>query len=394
MDAPSLAQLRELVAHAWFTIGYPPVGSLVLVEVQPSGAPGVTARIDQPPARPSARGGDAARADRRVVAQTLAGFSRRAGVRSAVLLVVRGPAEGAAPPFGRPEAALVRIVRQGLRAAGVAVAGVALVGVAGPEGHGWLRSLDCTDPSRCPPGGEPLGDLGSTRTAARMVLEGRVLAADEADLVADVRPCPWPESVLRAEPPAEPPVLGLERWRALHRSRTAPARRSRPTGEGAPTADPAPAEVAWLVPALRDARLRDAILVSLLPGAAGSAFRTDADDPAAELAAGRVEAMPDLRDFTDRPPDRRGFEAARELLAAVARGAPAGERAEALAVLAWMAWWQGSGARGRLLVGLALADRPGHRLAAIVDRLLAYGVPPSWVDGQRLDMRTTSPRRG
>ena len=33
MDAPSLAQLRELVAHAWFTIGYPPVGSLVLVEV-------------------------------------------------------------------------------------------------------------------------------------------------------------------------------------------------------------------------------------------------------------------------------------------------------------------------------------------------------------------------
>ena len=104
--------------------------------------------------------------------------------------------------------------------------------------------------------------------------------------------------------------------------------------------------------------------------------------------------MPDLRDFTDRPPDRRAFEAARELVAAVARGAPAGERAEALAVLAWMAWWQGSGARGRLLVGLALADRPGHRLAAIVDRLLAYGVPPSWVDGQRLDMRTTSPRRG
>ncbi len=48
MDTSSLEQLRELVAHAWFTIGYPPARSLVLVEVHDGGGLGVVARIDQP----------------------------------------------------------------------------------------------------------------------------------------------------------------------------------------------------------------------------------------------------------------------------------------------------------------------------------------------------------
>ena len=68
--------------------------------------------------------------------------------------------------------------------------------------------------------------------------------------------------------------------------------------------------------------------------------------------------MPDITALTGSRPDPEVFEAARALLAQVARGAPPGSRAEALAVLGWMAWWQGSGARGRLLIGLALADDP------------------------------------
>src|SRR6185436_11817458 len=41
--------LREVVAHAWFTMGYPPSRSLVLVEMTALGvgdAPGFVARID------------------------------------------------------------------------------------------------------------------------------------------------------------------------------------------------------------------------------------------------------------------------------------------------------------------------------------------------------------
>jgi Domain of unknown function (DUF4192) len=371
MDASPLGQLRELVAHAWFTIGYPPARSLVLVEVNGGGEAGVVARIDQPaalPPRPGQRGSShdapAPAAHRRAAAAMIASAAQRGGVRAAVLLVVQDPAGVERPAFGRAEAALVRAVRQALRVAGVRVAGVALVG------SGWVRSLDCTDPRCCPPGGAPLGDLAGTRTAAGMVLRGKVLAADEAGLVADVEPVPWPGAVLLAEPPAAAAPLGLARWRALLQARLAAPR---------PGREPLPAEVAWLVAGLRDLRLRDAVLVSVLPAPKGAAFTRRPQDPAADLAAGRGESMPDITALTGSRPDAEVFEAARALLAQVARGAPPGSRAEALAVLGWMAWWQGSGARGRLLVGLALADDPAHRLAAIVDQLLAHAVPPSWV---------------
>jgi len=381
MDTSPLGYLRELVAHAWFTIGYPPARSLVLVEVS-GGEAGVVARIDQPtaePARPGQRAsGDvpAPAAHRRAAAAMIASAARRGGGRAVVLLVVQDPAGVARPEFGRAEAALVRSVRQALRTAGVRVAGVALVG------SGWVRSLDCTDPLCCPPGGAPLGDLAATGTAAGMVLRGRVLAADEAGLVADVEPEPWHGSVLLAEPPAAAAPLGLARWRALLEARIAAPR---------PGRDPLPSEVAWLVAGLRDMRLRDAVLVSLLPAPKGAAFTRHPQDPAAALAAGRGEAMPDITALTQRRPDPEVFDAARALLAQVARGAPPGSRAEALAVLGWMAWWQGSGARGRLLVGLALADDPAHRLAGIVDQLLAYAVPPSWVLPLRPGITTGRP---
>jgi hypothetical protein len=44
-----------------------------------------------------------------------------------------------------------------------------------------------------------------------------------------------------------------------------------------------------------------------------------------------------------------------------------------------MSWWQGVGARSRLLAADALRDRPGHRLAGLVDTLLLHGIPPGWV---------------
>jgi hypothetical protein len=55
-------------------------------------------------------------------------------------------------------------------------------------------------------------------------------------------------------------------------------------------------------------------------------------------------------------------------------------RGEALAVLAWMSWWRSDGgARARLLVDLALADQPDHRLAGLLAVVLAEGLPPPWV---------------
>jgi hypothetical protein len=200
----------------------------------------------------------------------------------------------------------------------------------------------------------------TTVTGAAMVCDGETLAADEADLAADVSPRPWPPGVTPGDPSSPP--AALERWRAAVSRRL----------QVVPAGEPRPAEVAWLVPALTDLRFRDAVWASLMQGA---------DDVADDLAAGRVVGPARLDRAEARGPDRRVLEAGRALLAAVARGAAPGHRADALALLAWASWWQGRGARARLLVALALTDQPGHRLALIVDALLLRGVRPAWVRG-------------
>jgi Domain of unknown function (DUF4192) len=340
LDVPPL---REVIAHAWFTMGYPPTRSLVLVGVESAGSFGFVARVDLPPPR-----------HRRAVANIMTSAARRATLRSVVILVVPDASGEAPPVLDRPGAALVATLRSRLRQAGVEVLDVAVVS------GGRYRSVDCSDPRCCPPLGRSLGDLRTTRTAASMVLRGRTLVDDESGLVEDVAPQAWHADV---QLPAGPrmPVADLDRWRGMVTQRLAA------TGGGP---EPAPEDVAWVVPALEDARFRDAALVSLLPGG---------ERLARSLARGVVTGVPDFGDCEQRSPDADVFEAGRALLAAVARGAPAGRRAEALAVLAWMSWWQGAGARSRLLAALALADAPGHRLASLVDTLLLHGVPPGWV---------------
>jgi hypothetical protein len=341
-DAPD--GVRELLAHAWFTVGYPPVGSAVLVALRTDGGAGVVARVDLPRRVEHAR----------LVGGALATAARHDGADAAVLVVVPAPRARRPPVLVRPERALVRAAHAGLRRAGVAVTDVIVV-VADR-----FRSVLCVDPACCPTGGLPLGDLRATATGAALVLQGRALAASEADLAADVQPRPWSPDTPVGEPLSPP--AALERWRALLAGRSG----------GEPQPDPQPADVAWLVPALADLRFRDAALASLLPGTA---------DVADELAAGTVRGAAPLGGAETVPPDRDVLEAGRALLSAVARGAPAGCRGEALAVLAWASWWQGSGARARLLAAMALEEQPAHRLALLVDEMLLRGVRPPWIRG-------------
>src|SRR4051812_43495615 len=81
--------LREVVAHAWFTMGYPPSRSLVLVEMAPvpgGERPGFVARIDLPPPR-----------YRRQAAEVLATVARRNRVDAALVLVVLDPVPAQRP---------------------------------------------------------------------------------------------------------------------------------------------------------------------------------------------------------------------------------------------------------------------------------------------------------
>jgi hypothetical protein len=346
-SSAEIPPLREAVAHAWFTMGYPPSRSLVLVEMMPvdgGDVPGFVARIDLPPPR-----------YRRQAAEVLATAARRNQVEAALVLVVLDPVPSARTMAPDPLKRFVRDLRSALRRARVSVLDVVLVDA------GRYRSLLCDDATCCPSEGQELGDVAATRTAAAMVLSGRVLVEDESALVADVVPDPWPPEALPVDEPGADPDELLARWQALVAARVADAGRA---------GDPSPAEVAWLVPAMQDRNLRDALLVSLLPGGVRIARR---------FARGQVLGVPDLGAAEARRPDLALFEAGRALLAAVARGAPAGRRAEALALLGWMSWWQNDAVRARLLAAMAVRDHPGHRLAGLVDTLLLHGVPPAWL---------------
>jgi hypothetical protein len=315
------------------------------VALRADAEPGLVARVDLPRRLEHAR----------LIGDALVRAARQDGADSVVLVVAHGPRSRRPPVLVRAERALVRAAHAGLVHAAIGLADVLVV--VGER----FRSVLCADPGCCPPEGAVLGDLRATATGAAQVLQGRTLVPGEADLTADVRPEPWPRTTAAGSPMS--PAAALERWRAMIADRVA---------SEVPPPDPAPADVAWLVPALADLGFRDAALVALMPGAA------DLPD---ELVAGRGRNDVDWARAEATPPDRSLLEAGRALLAAVARGAPPGSRAEALALLAWASWWQGVGARARLLAALALQDRPGHRLALIVDELLLRGVRPAWIRG-------------
>ena len=354
------AGTADLIAVAFYRIGYRPRESVVTVGlVGPRHRMGVVARIDLPPAR-----------HRRAAVDSMLRMLRREGHDHFAALIVSdaGP-PAAAGPVRLPHRAVARELERRAGRFGLSVIDLFAV-----NSSRW-RSYRCPDPRCCPSEGYDLEAALTGPAAARLVAEGYVLASDEEGLLVDVAPRPEP----RAERPPgrvmEPPEVrpvdvgdapvdvgdapvdaaeALARWRGL-------------------LADPSVADdVGWLVEALDDHWLRDAVLLTLVPGA-GTVPE--------EVMAGADPAVMDK--VLAAEPDAELLERGRVLLSAVARSAPPGQRADALALLAWSAWFAGHGSRGRLLAKRALADSPTHRLARLVDQLLLLGVPPVWVERQR-----------
>jgi hypothetical protein len=54
--------------------------------------------------------------------------------------------------------------------------------------------------------------------------------------------------------------------------------------------------------------------------------------------------------------------------------------------LAYAAWLDGQGTLARAAVDRALAHDPGYRMAALLDEVLARGLPPDAMRVQRLTM--------
>ncbi|UZN01654.1 DUF4192 domain-containing protein [Cellulomonas sp. S1-8] len=361
-----LGEPRELLALVPHLLGFHPQDSAVAVSLRgPRGRVGLVARVDLADVADPEHGPQ--------VARSLATHLDRDGARRAVLVLY---ADAVDPDRAGPVDAAAAHVAE---AFDVPFGGVDVVVV----GDGAYRCLAC-DPDCCPPGGRPLSDLESTRAGAEMVLAGSVVA-------------PGRESLGRV---ATAPIAARRAVARVRRRRTDAAVRAHAHGAAAvarwrgeslaawralltapPGTDDGPvtriALLGRVEAGLVDRRVRDAMLVAILPGADSLPERALAHAGPAEDAELRDAISLLVDPVTGAPPDDAARRAQAALDDVVAHGRR-GAQAPASTLLATVAWWQGDGARAAVLLDRALGDDPAYRLAHLLRGALDAGLAPGW----------------
>ena len=374
---------RELLAYVPFRLGYRPQDSVVRVGLRPPR--GRRGRVGRGVGGAAAGGGRGPQLARSVVGHLAADGARR------VVLVVYSDAP--------------------LRAAGVAAARVRAAvehcREAAEPHHGpveaWVVSstgwyaLDCAEDDCCPPEGRSLRELESSEVGAHMVLSGAALADSREEALrippagADAR-----RRAARAGRRGRGRAgagggggggagrgAGGGGGRGAGRTAVAQvvardrARDGGPVDDGAGAAVPAATVLGRLAAGLESVPVRDAVLLSLVPGTDDLPDRTvrggDVDAGTGRAIAAVVDPGAGLA------PDPAVTGPARAVLEGVVAHAPRGSTAPALTLLALVAWWHGDGGRARRRLAEALAEDPTYRLALLLASALDAGVPPGWV---------------
>ncbi|MDN4474583.1 DUF4192 domain-containing protein [Demequina sp. SYSU T00192] len=208
----------------------------------------------------------------------------------------------------------------------------------------------CEDPACCPPGGRtvpavrPGGptawtvarDPGASRAPAReRRLASRAARRWEDRATAD--PAAWRDASAR-------------HWRVA-------------LDEGAD----GPAPLGRLAAALADVRVRDALLLMLIPGASRAVRDALAGRDSAAVARALGAGMRPAR-----PPDPGRVDAVTDLLVAVLEHAPPRLSAAPAATLAVIAWWEDDPDVARAWCAIALDHDPGYRLALLTLALIDH----------------------
>ena len=365
-----VSEPRELLALIPHQLGFRPAHSVVAVSLRPPrGRVGLVIRVDLADL--------AEKGDGRRLARALVSHLDRDGAHRCVLVVYTpaAPRGGSAP---RVAAAV-----EHFREAASAPFGEVPVWVVTEEGY---LALDCAE-SCCPVGGRPLAELEGTQVGAQMVLAGSAVAGSRED-VARIRPAGGDarKAVARvrrrwvARRHAATSEEALEQWRlesirAWRRAVAEAADASLHIGGSA---------LGRLEAGLADTRVRDGVLVALVPGTGTLAERSvlgrctspEADTGLADALALVVDPSAGVM-----PPAGATRVHERTLERVVAHGERT-RQAPALTLLALIAWWRGDGARAQLLLAGAFESDPSYRLAHLIDDAVGQGVPPGWVRAQ------------
>ncbi|WP_062295413.1 DUF4192 domain-containing protein [Demequina maris] len=211
----------------------------------------------------------------------------------------------------------------------------------------------CEDPRCCPPGGRtvPSARPGAASAWAVAPDPGASRAPARERRLASRAARRWEDRA----------VKGLDAWR------DASARHWRAAlDEGAD----GPAPLGRLAAALADVRVRDALLLMLVPGSSRAVRDALAgrDSPAIAQALGAAMRP-------SRPPDPRRVDLVTDLLVAVLEHAPERLCAAPAATLGVIAWWEDDPDVARAWCAIALDHDPGYRLAVLVLALMDAAEP-------------------
>ncbi len=135
-----------------------------------------------------------------------------------------------------------------------------------------------------------------------------------------------------------------------------------------------------LVEGLQDRRVRDAVLVSLMPGRSPASSTTLASKVLAGAGDAEVaRALAVLLSPRDGlPPERDSVEPAWDLCGWLTARARSDRRAPMLTLCAVIAWWEGDQGACKDLLARAHASEPGYRLAGLLECTVLAGIDPGW----------------
>lgn len=360
---------RELLALVPYQLGFQPRESLVLVSLRhPDGRVGLVARVDLDDV--CAPGGG------ETVVARLVDHLRADGAATVVLVVYTDdPLPGGACAGARAQA-VARAV-----AAAAGTLDVASTWVVGTVGY---SRLGCTDPVCCPPQGRPLTELESTQVGAHMVWAGATVRASRHEL-AVLRPVPEADR-LRAAAAAVAWTRARSADGASGVAHLDWLERSLATWRRAVAGEASAAELGQIGAALDDVVVRDAVLVSLVPGSGvlPEQIVLEAGAPGAELgtgtgtgtgdAVGRAVAAIVDPQVGVRPDG--STERSRQALERVV-GHHDTEGAPGRTLLALVAWWRGDAALAAAHLD-RVAPEKRYRLAGLLRAALDAGMPPGW----------------
>jgi hypothetical protein len=281
-------------------------------------------------------------------------------------------------------------------------------------GPSRYRSITCSNEC-CPAEGWPVGELLSTVLGAEMTMLGSSYVDTRADAMPDLGPVDADRlaAVERCAVQAAPRVgaradarvveMRRGRWaaRVMRTWRREVARLGSSRGVAGETSrttvgDEAADESLWrrevdldartaglLLAGMQDVCIRDAFMLTCIPGAGEEAERLAMNGTVTPLVDMLFAGV--FHESCAVEPEPSLNEPAIRLLFALARQATGRMAAPPLALLGWLFWWKGNGAIALHCLEAAVAADAEHRLARLLLCSLEQGIGPGWAQRRKLE---------